>query len=82
MDAKGFPGGTSGKEPVWSRDWEDSLKEDTATHFSILAWKIPMGKEDWLAAAIKVTESQTQLKCLNTHTHTHTLKTLERKNQL
>ena len=52
---------------VWSLDWEDSLKEGTVTHSSILAWRIPMGKGDWLAAAIKVAQSQTQLKWLTTH---------------
>ena len=47
----GFPGGPSEKEPacqcrrhvtwVWSLGWEDPLKEDTATHSSTLAWRIP-----------------------------------------
>ena len=48
----GFPGGTSGKEPVCQRrrhkrhwfDWwgrEDPLEEVMATHSSVLAWKIP-----------------------------------------
>ena len=46
----GFPGDDSGKEPacqcrrqekrVQSLDWEDPLEESTATHFSILAWRI------------------------------------------
>ena len=46
-----FPGGTSGKEPacqcmrhetlVWSLGWEDPLEEGTATHSSILTWRIP-----------------------------------------
>ena len=26
---------------VWSLGWEDPLAEETATHFSILAWRIP-----------------------------------------
>ena len=47
----GFPGGTSGKEPicqcrrheirVQSLGQEDSLEEGMATHSSILAWRIP-----------------------------------------
>ena len=49
---RGFPGGISGKEPagqckrhkrpqVQSLGQEEPLEEDTATHFSILAWRIP-----------------------------------------
>ena len=47
---KGFPCGTSGKEPackcmrhkrhVWSLGQEDTLKKGKAIHSSILAWKI------------------------------------------
>ena len=46
----GFPGGASSKEPtcqyrrqetwVQSLGEEDPLEEGTATHFSILAWRI------------------------------------------
>ena len=53
--ATGFPGGTSGKEPVASagdvRDWipllggEDPLEESMATHSSITAWRIPRIEE-------------------------------------
>ena len=54
--AGGFPDGTSGKEPtcqcrrckemgVQSLGQEDPLEEGTATHFSILAWKIPWRAE-------------------------------------
>ena len=28
-----------------SLDWEDPLEEEMATHFSILAWKIPWREE-------------------------------------
>ena len=48
---EGFPSGASGKEPtcqcrtkeMWVRylGQEDPLEEGMATHFSILAWKIP-----------------------------------------
>ena len=51
MKAKDFPGGASGKEPggqyrsqetwVGSLCQEDTLEEGTATHSSILAWRIP-----------------------------------------
>ena len=43
----GFPGGSAGKESavwetwVWSLSWGDSLEKGTATHSSILAWRIP-----------------------------------------
>ena len=30
---------------VWSLGWEDALAEEMATHFSILAWKIPYTEE-------------------------------------
>ena len=55
-DHQVFPGGASGKEPacqyrrhkrcgfdpwVQSLGWEDPLEEEMATHFSILAWRIP-----------------------------------------
>ena len=51
----GFSGGTSGKEPacrcgkqempVWSLGLEDPLKQGMATHFSILAWRMPRTEE-------------------------------------
>jgi len=31
--------------------WEDPLEEGMATHFSILAWGIPMGRGAWWAIA-------------------------------
>ena len=34
---------------VRSLDWEDPLEEGTATHSSILAWRIPMDREAWQA---------------------------------
>ena len=44
-----FPGGSDGKASartvgetrVQPLDWEDPLEKETATHSSILAWKIP-----------------------------------------
>ena len=45
---RGFPGGSDGKEsacnagdPVQSMGQEDPLEKEKATHFSILAWRIP-----------------------------------------
>ena len=33
------------KTQVWSLGWEDPLEESTATHSSILAWRIPLIEE-------------------------------------
>ena len=52
----GFPGATSGKEPacqyrrdvenqVWSLGWENPLEKEMATHYSVLAWRIPWTEE-------------------------------------
>ena len=48
----GFPGGSDGKESAPStRDlgsilgWEDILEKETATHSSILAWRISWTEE-------------------------------------
>ena len=32
---------------VRSLGWEDSLEEGMATHFNILAWRIPMDRGVW-----------------------------------
>ena len=34
---------------VQSLGWEDPLEEAMATHFSILAWRIPMDRGNWRA---------------------------------
>ena len=34
---------------VQSLDWDDPLEEGMATHFSILAWRIPIDREAWRA---------------------------------
>ena len=40
--------------------WEDSLEKETATHSSILAWKIPQTEEpDGLQSMNKVAKSGT-----------------------
>jgi len=38
---------------IRSLDWEDPLEEDTATHSSILAWKIPMDRGAWRALTVR-----------------------------
>ena len=65
----GFPGGSDSKEFIcsvksWvqSLSWEDPLEEDIATHFNILAWRIPMDREAWWATVHRVVQSQTRLK--------------------
>ena len=40
---------------VWSLGWEDPLEKEMATHFSTLAWKIPMTEEP---GRLQSTESQ------------------------
>ena len=40
---------------------EDPLEEGMATHFSILAWTIPMDRGAWWATFYGVTKSWTQL---------------------
>ena len=46
---------------VQSLGWEDPLEEDTATHSSILAWRIPKDRGAWWATVHGVTQSQTRL---------------------
>ena len=45
---------------------ERSLEEGTATHSSILAWRIPMDRGAWMARIHRVPESQGRLKQLST----------------
>ena len=61
----GFPGGTSGKEPICQcrrgsgliPGWGRSPGEGMATHSSILAWRIPWTEEPgWLQSMGTVVE--------------------------
>ena len=47
---------------VQSLGQEDPLEEGMATHFSILAWRIPMDRGAWRATVHGVAKSQTPLK--------------------
>ena len=44
---------------VLSLGWEDPLEEGIATHFSILARKIPMDRGAWWATVHSVSKSLT-----------------------
>ena len=44
---------------VQSLSWEDSLEDGMATHFSILAWRIPMDRDAWWATVHRVAKSET-----------------------
>ena len=57
-----------------SLGWKDPLEGGTATHSSILAWRIPMGRGAWWSTVHRVSKSCPRLKQLHTHTHTHTHK--------
>ena len=48
---------------------EDPLEEGTATHSSILAWRILMDREAWGTTVHRVIQSWTRLKRLSTCTH-------------
>ena len=58
---------------VRSLGWEDPLKEGTATHSSILAWRIPWAEEPGGLQFHRVTKNWTQLKLLSTQ-HAHLIK--------
>ena len=45
---------------------EDPLEKGMATHFSILAWRIPMDRGAWRPTVHGVTKSQPPLKRLST----------------
>ena len=50
---------------VLSIGWEDLLEEGTATHSSIVAWRVPMDREAWWAVVQRVAKSWAQLKQLS-----------------
>ena len=71
MTAMGVPGEPAVKnlpivqelQETWAQSlgWEDPPEEDTATHFTILAWRIPMDRGAWWATVRGVAKSQTWL---------------------
>ena len=46
---------------VRSMSWKDLLQEGIASHSSIIAWRIPMGRGDWWSAVHRVAKSCTWL---------------------
>ena len=42
---------------VQSLDWEDPLEGCMASHFSILAWRIPVHREAWRAIVHRAAKS-------------------------
>ena len=80
----GFPGGSDGKESpaMWetcvrSLGWEDTLEKGTATHSSILAWRILWTvivhgvpkSQTWLSAFHSLTQSILNNKIGGTQSH-------------
>ena len=47
---------------IQSLGWEDPLEKETATHSSILAYRIPMDRGTWQATVHRVSKSWTWLK--------------------
>ena len=47
---------------VGTLGWKDPLEKGTATHSSILAWRVHMDRGAWQAAAHGVAKRQTRLK--------------------
>ena len=71
----GFPCGLAVKNPpamketwVQSLGQEDPLEEGMATHFSTVAWRLPLTEEPGGAAIHRVAKSGTRLKSMSTNT--------------
>ena len=89
-----FPGGSVVKNPpalqepqeikVWSLGWEDPLKEDMASHSSIIVWRIPWTEEPGELQSMEVWGSQrvrhdwSDLACRHVHRVTPTWPLLQR----
>ena len=55
----GFPGGSVGKEYAYNVGDLGSTPGSMATHSSVLAWRIPLGKGAWWATVHGVAKSRT-----------------------
>ena len=65
MAVPSFPGGSVVKNPsavqetqFQSLGWEDLLEKGMVTHFSILAWRIPMDRGTLQAIVYRVAKSR------------------------
>ena len=65
----------AGDIEMWARSLggEGPLKEGTAAHSSVLAWRIPRTEELGGRQSSRITQSRTRLKQLSVHTHVITL---------
>ena len=52
---------------VQSLGWEDPLEKGTATHFSILAWRILRSRGAWKVTVYEVAKSQKLLNYFHFH---------------
>ena len=50
-----------GETQVRSLGWEDSIEKGMATHYSILAWRIPWTEEPGELHSLGITQSWTQM---------------------
>ena len=67
------PGSSDGKESTFNAGalgGEDPLEEGMATHSSVLAWRIPVGRGAWRAAVRRGAQSRTRLSS-EAHNHPH-----------
>ena len=75
---RGFPGGTSGKEPACQckrnkfSPWVRKIPRRRAWQPTPCCLKNPTDRGAWQAVVYRITKSQTSLKQLSTHAHTHT----------
>ena len=59
------------KTYVQSLGWKDSLEEGMTTHYSILAWRIPIERESWQATVHRVAKSLTWVSWATKYSQPH-----------
>ena len=64
-------------QETWVRSLgqEDPLEKEMATHFSILAWKMPWTRGAWWGSSYSPwgCKEVDMTECVHTHAHTHTM---------